>query len=293
VAYYAISEVDLRKLIAAESRNPAGETWFDKAGRLHGKNMAAGKLVEKSAIWSDIKAIYTTIQRFKCAYCELELGGSATQHLEHYRPKAKVTKWPRKTTPEIDFPVGSGRLQGYYWLAYDPLNYAVACAHCNSSLKGNAFPIAGAPAPGVEKVRKLNSSERPLLLQPFGNWGDDPEDYIDFDEILACPKAGLSSGKRNRALTTIEFFRLNKEKHLLDSRRRVARFMFRSLEARRTASSAQEAAEAQGDVNEFKKRSSPQSLFARCYEGLYLRDQGAAQRVHDAAVLHLDSIGDR
>lgn len=291
MAYYKISEQVLRQLISEHSRSPTGETWFDGANLLADENARAGTLVQKKPIWSKIKAVYSAIQRDKCAYCELGLGGSATQHLEHFRPKAKVTKWPRTKKHKFDFPVGSGRGTGYHWLTYDPLNYAVACAHCNSSLKGNAFPIAGTGATNVADVRALNAAERPLLLQPFGDWGDDPEQFIEFDEVLACAKPGLSDPDRQRAVVTIAFFRLNDPKlPLLNSRRLVARFMFRSLDDRRTAANAAERADAQDEIDVFKSRGAPQSLFARWFERIYENNQLAAKAIRDAAIVHLKTI---
>jgi hypothetical protein len=83
--------------------------------------------------------------------------------VEHFRPKAKVTKV--KTHP------------GYYWLGYEWSNLLLACWSCNNR-KRNRFPIAGiraeiAPLAGaaLDTARcRVDSAEltaeEPYLVNP-------------------------------------------------------------------------------------------------------------------------------
>lgn len=287
MAYYPVSEVQLLTMIAA--RKPGWQAQIDP---LHQANLAAARLLHKQPLWSKIKQSYTDLQFYKCAYCELSLGGSATQHLEHYRPKAKVTRWPTKAVPGLTFPTPTGRPNGYYWLTYDPTNYAVSCAHCNTSRKGTRFPIDGTAAAGVATVAQLNTAERPLLLQPVGLWGDDPGLFITFDGINAVPRAGLGAVDARRALATIMFFNLNTEAHLLVGRRRVIRLMWGFFEAREAA--ADEAARAlqQENIDLLRSRSAPHSLCASAFADLLETDKLLATKYWEAAGSHLRSLGE-
>jgi hypothetical protein len=268
VPYFPYTEAQLRGRI--------GQAWHDEAKLLEDANLAARRLVHKTPIWSKIKRVYNELQFGKCAYCELELGGSATQHLEHYRPKANVKPWPKKAVQGIDFPIQAGCATGYYWLTYHPCNYAVACAHCNSSLKGNYFPISGAPGGDLHPIGDLNRDELPLVLQPFGDWGDNPADYIEYRGIDAKPKDGLPEQDRRRALVTIAFFNLNGERHLRDMRRRVICTVWRCVENRETAKTPAEREKYDRDLAIHLQTRAPQALCARSFVKLMKSDPGAA-----------------
>ncbi len=108
--------------------------------------------MEKKGIWSEVKPVYMSLQRDKCAYCERKLasadfGGTIEHDLEHFRPKSSARPWPttaisRERGLVYTFPTGKHHASGYYWLAYHPLNYCVACKKCNTPLKLDFFPIA-------------------------------------------------------------------------------------------------------------------------------------------------------
>lgn len=291
MVHYPVKLAQLVGMIDAKvDRN--GETWSNRAKNLAQQNIDAKKLVVKKPTWSDIKYIYAKIQGNKCAYCELDLGGPGNGHVEHYRPKAKVTKWPGSKGPKLSFATGDAGTTGYYWLAYDPMNYAVSCAQCNSSCKGNAFPIAGTRAVGMANVLALNASELPLLLMPFGEWGDDPAAFIEYEGITARPIPGLVVLDTRRAQVMIEFFHLNTEVSLLLTRRRTIWLMWRHLEDLRTAATPADRASAEHEVDLFKARSAPQALCARSFHRLYDSDWNKAQEIYKQAKVHLDSVGD-
>ncbi|WP_328750263.1 HNH endonuclease [Streptomyces sp. NBC_00285] len=94
----------------------------------------------------------------KCWYCETRFVRSP-YHVDHYRPKSVV--------------VGEAERRGYWWLAYDPANYRLACHHCNSGGarygnesagpgKGARFPLLGQRASEGESL----DGELPVLLDP-------------------------------------------------------------------------------------------------------------------------------
>lgn len=123
----------------------------------------------------------------KCAYCEATTKIVSPGDVEHFRPKSK-----------------------YWWLAYCYDNYLVSCSVCNSTFKGNKFPLLDEtkaltgpaitatslkaeidllakvinPDPiddsGLSLTDFVNSNlaERPLLLNPYF---DDPSKYFAWE----------------------------------------------------------------------------------------------------------------
>lgn len=153
--------------------------------------------------WSDIKPVFMTVQGNKCAYCERALETAHELDVEHFRPKSQVTPWPGPPAP-----AANGRATGYWWLAFDTGNYCVACKPCNSWLKNDAFPIAGAPGAADVDVATLNATEKPLLIFPLGDGDTDPETLIDWNGTTPLPRAGLTASDRARAESTVAFFNL-------------------------------------------------------------------------------------
>lgn len=192
--------------------------WQQKAKERTQQYKGLGKYGGGSEFWGDIKNVYINLQHEKCAYCETKLAGkslaSKVHEVEHFRPKSQVSKWPGKpkkgaTAYEPPCEVGGESGNGYYLLAYHPLNYAIACTRCNSTLKSDYFPVRGKRNVKGSDPIKLKS-EDPLLVYPLSNVDADPSDLIRFEGVLAVPTK--SKGKNyQRALITIQFFRLNHE----------------------------------------------------------------------------------
>jgi hypothetical protein len=165
------------------------------------------------------------LQHGKCAFCERRLAGGKfgrIEHdVEHYRPKSTVQAWP---TPEIsrergiayDFPTGGDLPGGYYLLAYQTFNYAVACKPCNTPLKASFFPVAADRIPSSDSPEAL-AAEMPFLLFPIGALDEDPEEILTFDGLSPVPK--VQEGHRmRRAIITIDFFALAEREELLRGR---------------------------------------------------------------------------
>ena len=165
------------------------------------------------SLWSDIKDVYMEIQGEKCVYCEMEIEGSISNDVEHYRPKAKVSPW---TVPDwlaeaglVATAPGTPRGDpGYFHLAYEPLNYAASCKVCNSILKKNLFPISGARQSAGTDPRRMKG-ERPLLIYPMSTIDKDPEELIRFVGLYPEPVAAAGRPDYFRAVVTIDLFRLD------------------------------------------------------------------------------------
>ena len=207
---YRISPGDLEQRIEAHAPG-----WLAKAKTRTDGFRTAGKYAEASTIWSQVKAVYITLQQGKCIYCERKLesiqrGGLIEQDVEHFRPKGNVSAWvPSESLTAAGVtvsPVPNNPI-GYYLLPYHVLNYAAACKPCNSILKRDLFPISGAYDFHLDDPRE-GLRESPLLLYPIGDFDADPEALIEF--YGPSPRAKASHGyARHRALVTIEFFELD------------------------------------------------------------------------------------
>jgi hypothetical protein len=175
-------------------------SWRTRAAARTAAVISAGAYTRGAPDWSEIKPAFMRLQRIKCAYCERPLETAHELDVEHFRPKQKTIAWGGHPT---------GRPEGYYWLAWDVRNYAVACKPCNSGLKADRFPIAGAPGSPTMTPGALDASEQPLLVFPYS---EDPEQSIGW--VGTTPR-----GKDRRGAATIRFFKLRKRPELLRQRR--------------------------------------------------------------------------
>lgn len=183
--------------------------WRSRAKKRTAKFIKQKAYKEKKPIWGEIKAVFMNLQHNKCAYCERELAapplGSGEHDLEHFRPKGRIEPYPTANDGvTYQFPTGNSQANGYYWLAYNLENYAVACITCNRGLKADRFPIAGTRGTADTSVGDLNQIELPLLIFPLL---DNPEEFMTFDG--AMPKSIFKRGNKfQRAVVTINFFGL-------------------------------------------------------------------------------------
>jgi hypothetical protein len=190
-------------------------TWRKRAAKRTARFIKAGRYQEASAIWSEVKPAFMVAQMNKCVFCErqfeTELYGKIEFDLEHFRPKSSVTAWPvvGRHAHTYQFATGNDSPNGYYWLAYALSNYAASCKSCNSNLKSNYFPIAGART----AVPGDLGPEQPYLCYPLGSGDADPETLITFVATTAVPKAAEGHDRR-RAEVIIDFFELNTREEL-------------------------------------------------------------------------------
>ena len=212
---YEATRNEIEALVDAEKAS-----WRGRAADRTQDLITAGKFNESSSIWSEIKPAFMAIQHNKCVFCERVLEseqyGRIEHDLEHFRPKGRVTGWPPASGDlSFNFEMGAASDTGYFWLAYDLGNYATACKTCNSTLKSDAFPIAGGRGVANASVEDLLADEKPYLCYPIGDSDEDPEELIDFDGVVARPRR--SRGLRwRRAKVIIAFFRLNRESLVIE-----------------------------------------------------------------------------
>ena len=253
--------------------------------------------------WSDIKSVFTTLQHGKCAYCERGLAdpelGAKEHEIEHYRPKSSIKVWPSEAMRrEADSPYGKAPYtklvsgdaadKGYYLLAYNLRNYAVACTACNSSLKSNYFPVADKRVLATDDYAQL-ANEKPYLLFPVGDVdGHKPEDLITFEGILPIPK--FKTGWRNlRARVTIDFFKLAIREDLLVQRARILLNIWLAHRTLKTSADEADRADAEEILRLAQLAGFPHSNCTRTFLRLCQTDETRAGQYKEAAKQFLKS----
>lgn len=262
----------------------ARPTWTARARARTDDYALAKAYTGGSEFWGEIKDVYIRLQHEKCAYCEMKLAGkeyaSKVHEVEHFRPKSRVRAWPgtlkRLAAYVPPCPTGSDSAGGYYLLAYNPFNYAIACTRCNSSLKSDYFPVKGKRNFKDEDVGKV-FSEQALLIYPISDIDTDPAELITFSGVLAVPVQASGFGYE-RARVTIDFFDLNHQ-DLTIRRAEVLASLYLALKGK-------EQAPLQADQQEFADGIagylSPHSGFSACakaYHDLYFSNRALAVQI--------------
>lgn len=284
---HAIAPNELRRKINVKS-----PSWYGKARTLNMALPANPASSDFKSIWGDIKTVYMGLQGSKCMYCEMQVEGSISNDVEHFRPKAKVNPWkvPRYlakaglTTTAYTTSKGD---PGYKNLAYHPWNYGASCKVCNSILKKNYFPICGKRQSGALDARRMRS-ERALFIYPIGDQDDAPETLIGFRGLMPEPLFPAGSHEYFRALATIEAFKLNdgvEREELFSARAHFMRQLFSELETLRTSNSASRRLGAQSWIDVLLDVRSPHSNCLRCFSDTYAIDRPTAEVfINDAFV---------
>jgi uncharacterized protein (TIGR02646 family) len=157
--------------------------------------------IRRSIYTSDaVKAELEASHHGKCCYCETSIPKPyAHSHVEHWRPKASSRQGRHQ---DSIFP-------GYYWLAYSWDNLLLSCTFCNSSNKGDLFPLDDPTARARHHGMPLEE-ETPSILKPDGD--KNPRDHITFHFELPVGLTSLGS-------KTIEVLGLDSPAHELRLRR--------------------------------------------------------------------------
>lgn len=274
---YPISQAELERRI--EEQRPG---WLRR-----GREAAAalpGRPASKdfSPLWSEIKQVYIDLQHSKCCFCEKPLEGAIEQDVEHFRPKAEVKPWPVPRPLQsagISPPVGlaASPQPGYAWLAYHPLNYAIACKTCNSTLKKNQFPIAGTRGAAGTEPAGLQE-ELPLLIYPLGELDEPAQDLMGFVGLSPVPRVDRGH-RRHRALVTIALFQLDRRPPLLKLRAYLLSLLFSELELLDKANSDAERSSHQTVVENLLRPQTPFSNCLNCFSELYRVDLARAREL--------------
>lgn len=282
---YRVSRADLETQIGAK--------WLANARARTDLFRQLGHYAEQSPAWSAVKKVYMALQHQKCAYCERKLEssdyGAGEQDIEHFRPKSSVKAWKvpgELTRAGIGFsPIPAGPT-GYYLLPYHPLNYSAACKPCNSVLKKDYFPIAGAYDFRGDDPAAMGS-EQPYLIYPIGDVDERPEDLLRFNGIAPCPVETAPGHRRNRALVTIAFFELDsqKRKNLLRERASCLIALYPHLHTLADPQAAPSRHDgARRVIDAYTDPSAPHTNCSRSFVRLFHDDQAQAAAFYDAAV---------
>jgi hypothetical protein len=288
-------------LAAIKKKSPK---WLENAAEKKITALKAGRVEGRKGLWGEVKEVFYQLQEAKCVYCESPLPRvdpasvekvAVDFDIDHYRPKNRVTPWPtpkalrrRPSVAEYRNSVAVGAPAGYVRLAFDPLNYVAACKVCNSSYKGDCFPIAGLPDTVSEDWTTLFANEKPLLLFPFGENGDDPANYLAFQGPTIQPRP-VDGYERLRARTVIDFFELDTREGLLWLRCFLIQALWDQLRDRESGD-PEKRAKAGAYLETFRKTYGfPQTACGRAFLDLYEKDRHLAERWREAACEYLTS----
>ncbi|MES0156017.1 hypothetical protein NKJ81_20800 [Mesorhizobium sp. M0018] len=119
--------------------------------------------LRKHASWRALKSWLSNASSDKCWYCEAK-SGRAPLDVDHFRPKLGVTVDGRRLAGDT----------GYYWMAYDWLNFRLSCQRCNRPEGDQGGTVRGKASefPLEDELTRCNTpggslaAERPRFLDP-------------------------------------------------------------------------------------------------------------------------------
>jgi hypothetical protein len=116
------------------------------------------RINSSAAVWRALKPTLTVLGADKCWYCE-HIPARDFLKVDHFRPKNGVEECPAHP--------------GYWWLAFEPSNYRLACSFCNGSHAGLDGTVGKqAHFPLVDESKRVMNEhgdiadEAPSLLDP-------------------------------------------------------------------------------------------------------------------------------
>jgi len=284
---YSITPAELNRRVEAEQPG-----WQARADLRTEAFRAAGSYDnDESPIWSEIKQVFIDLQEGKCAFCERPLESKKEYDIEHFRPKSSVKPWkvaPELTAAGVVVNQTTAKDAAYHLLPYNVLNYSVACAKCNSELKGDYFPIRGVRDSSGEAPASLQTSEQAWLIFPIGSLDEDPETLITFHGFSPQAVARAGGFKHQRALVTIAFFMLddrNKRRELYRGRADVIQKMGLAFRVRDTPGTpATMKTKCQAIIDYHQSAAAAYASCGRSYARLWRDDQVTAE------ILWADSV---
>ncbi|MGN2247555.1 hypothetical protein ACFWZ3_12785 [Frateuria sp. GZRR35] len=188
--------------------------WLAKSARLVADLAAldaAGKREERNALidanrdhWGALKAWLLALSAGKCWFSEVrEL--YSHYDVEHFRPK--------KEARALD----ANLRDGYWWLAFDYMNFRV-CGNVGNRKKGGWFPLKDGSLCSTH-AHPCEESETRYLLDPIK---DNDVALIAFDEEgKVIPMPGSSVWEQARVDETVKRLKLNEYAPLAEARRKV------------------------------------------------------------------------
>jgi hypothetical protein len=170
-----------------------------------GDSNARNKFIDDNSVhWGKLKPWLQAISHGKCWFSEAKELYSHYD-VEHFRPK--------KEAKALD---GTIR-DGYWWLAFDYMNFRV-CGNVGNRKKGGWFPLQdGSLRSSYEK--RCEESETGYLLDPIDI---DDVKLLAFDEEgKAVPVPGASDWETCRVTETVRRLKLNEHEALTEERRKI------------------------------------------------------------------------
>lgn len=170
-----------------------------------GDKKARNALIDANrAHWSELKDWLLALSAGKCWFSETR---DVYSHydVEHFRPK--------KTAKGLD----GSRRDGYWWLAFDYMNFRV-CGNVGNRKKGGWFPLGDGSLCSTY-ANRCEESETIYLLDP-ANAAD--VTLLGFDEEgKAVSLPSISEWEKKRVLESIKRLKLNEHAALTDERRKI------------------------------------------------------------------------
>lgn len=170
-----------------------------------GKRDERNELIDaKSGHWGKLKPWLLALSYGKCWFSEVrEL--YSHYDVEHFRPK--------KEAKALD---GTER-DGYWWLAFDYMNFRV-CGNVGNRKKGGWFPLKEGSLCSTH-AQPCEESESRYLLDPAD---DDDVALIAFDEEgKVIPMFDISEWEQQRVNESVRRLKLNEHAPLAEARRKV------------------------------------------------------------------------
>lgn len=154
--------------------------------------------------WGILKEWLLALSAGKCWFSEVrEL--YSHYDVEHFRPK--------KEAKALD----TSLRDGYWWLAFDYMNFRV-CGNVGNRKKGGWFPLKDGSLCSTY-FEPCEESETRYLLDPID---DDDVALIAFDEEgKVIPMPGSSAWEQERVNETVKRLKLNEHPPLAEARRKV------------------------------------------------------------------------
>ena len=177
------------------------DAWLAKSAQLVAELAAldaAGKRAERNALidansthWGALKEWMLALSAGKCWFSEVrEL--YSHYDVEHFRPKKEA----KALDPSLR--------DGYWWLAFDYMNFRV-CGNVGNRKKGGWFPLKDGSLCSTH-AQQCEESETRYLLDPID---DDDVSLIAFDEEgKVIPMLGSSAWEQKRVNETVKRLKL-------------------------------------------------------------------------------------
>lgn len=207
---------------------------------LHRRLPAASKKFPAHWNQADVRGLLYAMHWRVCAYCGRHLPGNDRGDVEHFRPKSSVHEDPAHG--------------GYWWLAYNLANYLLSCSVCNTTRKGTRFPLVPESDRITFETRNNLGGESRLLWNPIEDTLDSwlRIDWRDPGLVPVQAAARLPTNLSRRINQSIDFFRINRDIHLVRERQEVLDRVTQAIEEGHTET-----------ARALAVRYSPQSAVAR------------------------------